>query len=118
MTDGTSNTLMAAEGYFEHTRWANGGVYYSGFTAAMPPNMKVLAASRAFAYSTNGQTFPMDRDSIDENDGGPTYMSLAASSEAPGGANTGLADFNELVPILAEGQRESAHSRPNTPVSS
>jgi prepilin-type processing-associated H-X9-DG protein len=34
----------------------------------------------------------MDWDSVDENDGGPTYMSLAASSYHPGGVNTLFAD--------------------------
>jgi prepilin-type N-terminal cleavage/methylation domain-containing protein/prepilin-type processing-associated H-X9-DG protein len=129
ITDGTSNTLMAAEGYIGHlqsrhcgttagqavsdpvtgtysftnipapgsaslaalayqiqncangpptpighTRWTNGGVYYSGFTTALPPNQ------------------PVDWDWVDENDGGPTYMSLCASSYHPGGANALFAD--------------------------
>jgi prepilin-type N-terminal cleavage/methylation domain-containing protein/prepilin-type processing-associated H-X9-DG protein len=52
-----------------HTRWANGGVYYSGFTTANTPNQLI------------------DWDWVDENDGGPTYMSLCASSRHPGGAN-------------------------------
>ena len=34
----------------------------------------------------------MDWDSVDENDGGPTYMSLAASSRHPGGVNALFAD--------------------------
>ena len=34
----------------------------------------------------------MDWDSVDENDGGPTYMSLAASSHHPGGVNALFAD--------------------------
>ena len=34
----------------------------------------------------------MDWDSVDENDGGPTYMSLAASSYHPGGVNALFAD--------------------------
>jgi prepilin-type processing-associated H-X9-DG protein len=57
-----------------HTRWSNGGVYYSGITTAMPPNQ------------------PIDWDWIDENDGGPTYMSLSASSQHPGGVNVLFAD--------------------------
>jgi prepilin-type N-terminal cleavage/methylation domain-containing protein/prepilin-type processing-associated H-X9-DG protein len=52
-----------------HTRWSNGGVYYSGFTTALPPNQ------------------PIDRDWVDENDGGDTYMSLSASSFHGGGVN-------------------------------
>jgi prepilin-type processing-associated H-X9-DG protein len=34
----------------------------------------------------------MDWDSVDENDNGPTYMSLSASSRHPGGVNALLAD--------------------------
>src|SRR5262249_4474286 len=70
-----------------HTRWCNGGVYYSGFTTAMPPNSPVRAVSRAAGFSNAGQSLPMDWDSADENDGGPTYMSLSASSNHPGGVN-------------------------------
>ncbi len=57
-----------------HTRWSNGGVYYSGFTTANTPNQAI------------------DWDWIDENDGGPTYMSLSASSFHAGGVNTLFAD--------------------------
>ena len=48
--------------------------------------------SRATGTPITGQTVPMDWDSIDENDGGPTYMSLSASSYHPGGVNTLFAD--------------------------
>jgi prepilin-type N-terminal cleavage/methylation domain-containing protein/prepilin-type processing-associated H-X9-DG protein len=80
-----------------HTRWANGGVYYSGFTTANTPNSNVSTASKAFSSkgvpATNfGQVVPMDWDWIDENDGGPTFMSLAASSYHPGGVNALFAD--------------------------
>ena len=156
VTDGTSNTLMAAEGYIGHaqmrscltaptypsdpvtgtysytnvpapgpastaaltyqinncggskgtikqggpigpTRWANGGVYYSGFTTAMPPNMGVSTISQAFfsagVPATNfGRNLAMDWDSIDENDGSPTFMSLCASSYHAGGVNALFAD--------------------------
>ena len=157
ITDGTSNTLMAAEGYIGHgqmrscgttagstpsdpvtgsysftnipapgqnsiaalnyqinncsgsvgkvkqggpighTRWANGGVYYSGFTTAMPPNEGVSTISQAYISkgvpaSNFGKNVPMDWDWIDENDGGPTFMSLAASSYHPGGVNALFAD--------------------------
>jgi prepilin-type N-terminal cleavage/methylation domain-containing protein/prepilin-type processing-associated H-X9-DG protein len=57
-----------------HTRWTNGGVYYSGVTTANPPNQ------------------PVDWDWIDENDGGPTYMSLSPSSYHPSGVNALFAD--------------------------
>ena len=42
--------------------------------------------------SNAGATVPMDWDSVDENDGGPTYMALAASSYHPGGVNTLFGD--------------------------
>jgi prepilin-type N-terminal cleavage/methylation domain-containing protein/prepilin-type processing-associated H-X9-DG protein len=87
---GTATGKVKAGGPIGHTRWANGGVYYSGFTTAMPPNSNVSALSRG--GSTAGTIVPMDWDSIDENDGGPTYMSLAASSHHPGGVNALFAD--------------------------
>jgi prepilin-type N-terminal cleavage/methylation domain-containing protein/prepilin-type processing-associated H-X9-DG protein len=77
-------------GRLNHTRWANGGVYYSGYTAAVTPNFTVTAVSRA---STNGgQQVPANWDSVDENDGGPTYMSSRASSNHPGGVNVAFMD--------------------------
>jgi prepilin-type N-terminal cleavage/methylation domain-containing protein/prepilin-type processing-associated H-X9-DG protein len=75
-----------------HTRWCNGGVYYSGFTTAMPPNQQVRAVSQATGTINFGKSMPMDWDSVDENDGGPTYMSLSASSFHPGGVNTLFGD--------------------------
>jgi len=80
-----------------HTRWANGGVYYSGFTTAMPPNQTVSTISQAYlpsgAPASNfGRNLPMDWDWVDENDGGATFMSLSASSLHPGGVNALFAD--------------------------
>jgi prepilin-type N-terminal cleavage/methylation domain-containing protein/prepilin-type processing-associated H-X9-DG protein len=89
---GVATGKAQAGGPIGHTRWCNGGVYYSGFTTAMPPNMKVSTVSRATGTPITGQTLPMDWDSIDENDGSPTYMSLSASSRHPGGVNTLFAD--------------------------
>ncbi len=66
-----------------HTRWTNGGVYYSGVTTAVPPNTKVIPA---------GWAQPFDWVSIDENNGGPTYASLSASSYHPGGVNALMSD--------------------------
>jgi prepilin-type N-terminal cleavage/methylation domain-containing protein/prepilin-type processing-associated H-X9-DG protein len=57
-----------------HTRWSNGGVYYSGVTTANTPNQLI------------------DWDWIDENDGGPTFMSLAPSSKHPSGVNVLFGD--------------------------
>ena len=42
--------------------------------------------------ANSGQNLPMDWDWVDENDGGPTYMSLSASSKHPGGVNALFAD--------------------------
>ncbi len=89
---GTATGKIKAGGPIGHTRWANGGVYYSGFTTAMPPNQTVSTVSRATGYSNAGQNLPMDWDWIDENDGGPTYMSLSASSHHSGGVNALFAD--------------------------
>ena len=88
----TASGKIKAGGPIGHTRWCNGGVYYSGFTTAMPPNQTVAIASRATGFANAGQVLPMDWDSVDENDGGPTYMSLAASSRHPGGVNALFAD--------------------------
>ncbi len=89
---GAKTGKVKAGGPIGHTRWCNGGVYYSGFTTAMPPNQKVSAISRATGTADGGENVPMDWDSVDENDGGPTYMSLAASSYHPGGVNAVFAD--------------------------
>jgi prepilin-type processing-associated H-X9-DG protein len=89
-----------------HTRWCNGGVYYSGFTTAMPPNSSVSAVSKATGTSNFGARLPQDWDSVDENDGGPTYMSLAASSRHPSGVNALFADGsvrfakNSISPVV------------------
>jgi prepilin-type processing-associated H-X9-DG protein len=94
-----AGTKAKAGGPIGHTRWCNGGVYYSGFTTAMPPNMQVSCVSKATGCaatgvpcSNNGQIVPQDWDSVDENDGGPTYMSLSASSRHSGGVNALFAD--------------------------
>jgi prepilin-type N-terminal cleavage/methylation domain-containing protein/prepilin-type processing-associated H-X9-DG protein len=89
---GTATGKVKAGGPIGHTRWCNGGVYYSGFTTAMPPNSNVSTASRANGFSNAGKVLPMDWDSVDENDGGPTYMSLSASSLHPGGVNVAFGD--------------------------
>jgi prepilin-type processing-associated H-X9-DG protein len=88
----TATGKVKAGGPIGHTRWANGGVYYSGFTTAMPPNSNVRAVSRAVGFANAGQNLPMDWDWNDENDGGPTFMSLAASSHHPSGVNAAFAD--------------------------
>ena len=89
---GTASGKVKAGGPIGHTRWTNGGVYYSGFTTAMAPNSTVKALSRATGFSNAGKLVAMDWDSTDENDGGPTYMSLEASSYHAGGVNALFAD--------------------------
>ncbi|WZO98419.1 DUF1559 domain-containing protein [Isosphaeraceae bacterium EP7] len=89
---GAATGKIKAGGPLGHTRWCNGGVYYSGFTTAVTPNGPVKARSRATGFSNAGKLVPMDWDSVDENDGGPTYMSLAASSMHPGGVNSLFGD--------------------------
>ena len=89
---GTASSKIKAGGPIGHTRWCNGGVYYSGFTTAMGPNMNVSTVSRYTGSSLTGRTVPMDWDSVDENDGGPTYMSLSASSYHPSGVNALFGD--------------------------
>jgi prepilin-type N-terminal cleavage/methylation domain-containing protein/prepilin-type processing-associated H-X9-DG protein len=89
---GTATGKVKAGGPIGHTRWCNGGVYYSGFTTAMTPNPSFRAVSRATGFSNAGKSVSMDWDSTDENDGGPTYMSLAATSRHSGGVNALMAD--------------------------
>jgi prepilin-type N-terminal cleavage/methylation domain-containing protein/prepilin-type processing-associated H-X9-DG protein len=91
-TCGTPTGKVKAGGPIGHTRWCNGGVYYSGFTTALPPNPSLTAVSRAAGFANAGQNVPMDWDSVDENDGGPTFMALSASSFHPGGVNALFAD--------------------------
>ncbi len=83
---------VKAGGPIGHTRWCNGGVYYSGMTTAVTPNPNVTAVSQAVGFSNAGRNVQMDWASVDENNGGPTYMSLAASSYHPGGVNALFAD--------------------------
>ena len=105
----TPSSKIKAGGPIGHTRWCNGGVYYSGFTTAMPPNPTVSSVSRAVGTSLTGRIVPMDWDSVDENDGGPTYMSLAASSYHSGGVNTLFGDGsvryvkNSVSPVVWRG---------------
>ncbi len=58
----------------------------------MPPNQTVSTASRAVGSANAGRILPMDWDAVDENDAGPTYMSLSASSRHSGGVNTLFGD--------------------------
>jgi prepilin-type processing-associated H-X9-DG protein len=103
---GTATGKAKAGGPIGHTRWCDGGVYYSGFTTAITPNGDPTAVSRATNYSNGGQVVPMDWDSVDENDGGPTFMALNASSKHPGGVNALFGDGsvhfikNSISPVV------------------
>jgi prepilin-type N-terminal cleavage/methylation domain-containing protein/prepilin-type processing-associated H-X9-DG protein len=89
---GTKTGKAKAGGPIGHTRALDGGVYYSGFTTAITPNSDPTTASRATGYSNAGRILPMDWDWVDENDGGPTFMALDASSNHPGGVSALFAD--------------------------
>ncbi len=89
---GTATGKAKAGGPIGHTRAFDGGVYYSGFTTAITPNGDPTTASRATKLSNGGRIVSMDWDSVDENDGGPTFMALDASSDHPGGVNALFAD--------------------------
>jgi prepilin-type N-terminal cleavage/methylation domain-containing protein/prepilin-type processing-associated H-X9-DG protein len=86
----TPNGKAKAGGPIGHTRAFDGGVYYSGFTTAITPNGDPTGTSRASVNS--GQVYAMDWDWVDENDGGPTFMALDASSQHPGGVTALFAD--------------------------
>ena len=89
---GTASGKPKAGGPIGHTRAYDGGVYYSGFTTAITPNGDPKTASRATGFSNAGQIVLMDWGSVDENDGGPTFMALNASSDHPGGVNALFVD--------------------------
>ncbi len=59
--------------------------YYSGFTTATAFAELACGIGVSRTAPNLGANVPMDWDSTDENDGGPTYMSLSASSQHPGG---------------------------------
>jgi hypothetical protein len=66
-----------------HDRWKDGGVYYGGFTTALPPNAQVgLPANIPSGVKTNpagvsytGGNQDFDWLSVDENNGGPSLGS-------------------------------------------
>jgi prepilin-type N-terminal cleavage/methylation domain-containing protein/prepilin-type processing-associated H-X9-DG protein len=66
-----------------HVKWSIGSACYDGFTTALPPNTKVLAGIPP-------QDF--DLDTIDENNGGPTYAAITSRSYHPGGVNSLFGD--------------------------
>jgi prepilin-type processing-associated H-X9-DG protein len=66
-----------------HVKWSIGGACFDGFTTALPPNTRVLAGTPQQDY---------DLDSIDENNGGPTYAAITSRSYHPGGVNSLFGD--------------------------
>jgi prepilin-type N-terminal cleavage/methylation domain-containing protein/prepilin-type processing-associated H-X9-DG protein len=74
-------------------RWANGGAYYSGFTTALTPNTKNIMTFTDTIYNV-GQPLRGAWDWVtqDENNGGPTYGALTASSYHPGGVTALFGD--------------------------
>jgi prepilin-type processing-associated H-X9-DG protein len=66
-----------------HTKWSIGSACYDGFTTALPPGTKAMAG-------TPRQDF--DLDTIDENNGGPTFAAITSRSYHPGGVNALFGD--------------------------
>ncbi len=64
----------------------------------------------------------MDWDWVDENDGGPTFMSLSASSHHPGGVNALFADGsvhfvkNTVNPVTWTAWARSPAARSSAPI--
>jgi prepilin-type N-terminal cleavage/methylation domain-containing protein/prepilin-type processing-associated H-X9-DG protein len=66
-----------------HVKWSIGSACYDGFTTALPPNTKVTVDSPGV---------DIDYDTIDENNGGPTYAAVTSRSYHPGGVNSLFGD--------------------------
>ena len=66
-----------------HVKWSIGSACYDGFTTALPPNTRVLVGNPQEDY---------DLDSIDENNGGPTYAAVTSRSYHPAGVNVLFGD--------------------------
>jgi prepilin-type N-terminal cleavage/methylation domain-containing protein/prepilin-type processing-associated H-X9-DG protein len=66
-----------------HVKWAIGSACYDGFTTALPPNTRVIVGTPGV---------DIDYDTIDENNGGPTYAAVTSRSYHPGGVNALFGD--------------------------
>ncbi len=66
-----------------HVKWSIGSACYDGFTTALPPNTKSSVGTPAQDY---------DLDTIDENNGGPTYAAVTSRSYHPAGVNSLFGD--------------------------
>ncbi len=80
----SSTCNMSRSGNQFHTTWANGNIFDSGMTTALPPNAKVIIPAL-------GQ-YNWDIDTTDESNGGPIYASINSDSYHPGGVNMLLGD--------------------------
>ena len=90
---GTATGKVKAGGPIGHTRWANGGVYYSGFTTAMPPNHECLDGQPGHRHSpTPARTCRWTGTGSTRTTAARPIMSLSASSYHPGGVNALFAD--------------------------
>jgi prepilin-type processing-associated H-X9-DG protein len=92
------NGLCVTENQAEfHTEWSDGHVHAGGFTTAWPPNKAIIGRSfyPGMDLDLNGK--------IEEN-GGPTFSAITASSYHPGGVNTLLGDGSvRFVEITIDG---------------
>ena len=101
-------TKIKGGGPIAHSRAMNGGVYYSGFTTALPPNHKVTGTVvyAGSPLTPAGAVVPMDWDNNDENDSGVTYGTMNASSLHVSGVNVLMGDgtvryvLNEVDPTV------------------
>ena len=66
-----------------HAKWSIGSACYDGFTTAMTPNYAVLVGNPGI---------DVDYDTVDENNGGPTYAAITSRSFHPGGVNSLFGD--------------------------
>ncbi len=93
-----SNAGGCSQQIVGHWRWIDGGVYYGGFTTALPPNTHAGVLASSVSPSKNPAGLPtggmLDFDwlSTDENDGGPTFGAITARSYHSGGVNTLFVD--------------------------
>jgi prepilin-type N-terminal cleavage/methylation domain-containing protein len=78
-----ANYTMGCKADTGHVKWAIGSACYDGFTTALPPNSKVLVGNPAI---------DIDYDTIDENNGGPTYAAVTSRSYHPAGVNSLFGD--------------------------
>ena len=90
-TDNASSAAFILQNYngagcksdLAHVKWSIGSACFDGFTTALTPNYRVMVG--------NPQV-DIDYDTVDENNGGPTYAAITSRSYHPGGVNTLFGD--------------------------